>query len=98
MEGQHAFHEVVFFRCTALKRLQDEKKKVLQRKKSPWYRRVMGGAARARESGEVNPKFTCFTGTKVQILTLTLPLTRLLTRREGGGTRREGSPETKRQL
>jgi hypothetical protein len=62
----------------------------------------MGGAARARESGEVHPKFTCFTGTKVQILTLTLPLTlpltRLLTRREGGGTRREGSPETKRQL
>ena len=50
----------------------------------------MGGAARARESVEVNPKFTCFNGTKVQILTLTRLLTRREVLREGEGTRREG--------
>lgn len=48
MEDQFAFHDLVFFRCSALKRLQDEKKKVLQRKKTPWYSRMVGGTAAAK--------------------------------------------------
>jgi len=53
MEDQFAFHDLVFFRCSALKRLQDEKKKVLQRKKTPWYSRMVGGiTAKTPQDGE----------------------------------------------
>ena len=49
LEDEYAFHDLVFFRCCALKRLRDEKKKVLERKKTSWYSRFVGAHAHKEE-------------------------------------------------
>jgi len=52
LEEEYSFHDLVFFRCCALKRLRDEKKKVLERKQTPWYSRFKGARTRKGEDEE----------------------------------------------
>jgi hypothetical protein len=49
LEEEYSFHDLVFFRCCALKRLRDEKKKVLERKQTSWYSRFKGARLRRGE-------------------------------------------------
>jgi hypothetical protein len=45
MEDAFEVHDLIFFRCTALKRLRAEKKKI-QRTKTSWYGRLVGSMTR----------------------------------------------------
>ena len=55
IQDKFAFQDLVFFRCSALKRLQDEQQKVVQRRKTSLYARVVGSLSWASRASAPDP-------------------------------------------